>query len=719
MLERILIYWFLFSSLIAADTFRFSSGTSVWINADQNTVQTASDILRRYLSPLTAIRIATDNTALSSADIMITTTQHPPPEISKNILRHASTLKHDGYILQIDSNRITLIGTNSRSILYGIYFLLEKMGFLFLSPSYIHTPSPLPEKLATATYIRQPRFAYREIFVAESDNWHYALQNGLNGRLGHRTEQTFQNDPPLKGRNIYNRFTPYALVPQEEYHCNGQLIFSSPEVRRIAAQKTGQLLADIPFDSEDYIYLQHEDVNSFCHTDGNRDKAAGAFIDYTRYIAAHLAPHYQNAHFLLEAYQWTRTPPANMQKLPANLSVMFSTIEADFAKPLQSPDNHTILSDLNRWQTYSDDIIVWHYITNFGGYMQPFPTLYPIAHDIRTLAKMPHVKGIFLQGAYETTGSALANLRIWLYAKLLWDPDQNTEQLVTAFCDHYYGKAGRYVKQYIDTLHRVVAEKDQKLLLKTPPNAAYLDSKTLDMLESILDQGWQHIRNNHVAKAHMLEVYSSIDYIRLLTEDNKTKRDKSRQRFLSYIRTHPTITHYAEGAKITSLMQIIQMDRQRAPVPKYAKNKTEGTQWLDFQAYTLKLCCADIVQDPAASDRIAARMRGSQSDWGFQLDLNTNLPKGRWDLYARVKVTLTHTPSLIEQAKPALFFGIHPDVVRGTLLLAQLTPAEYKTFKIGSIDTEKTNARYLWISPPGNDLIRHLCVDRIFAVRQP
>jgi hypothetical protein len=160
------------------------------------------------------------------------------------------------------------------------------------------------------------------------------------------------------------------------------------------------------------------------------------------------------------------------------------------------------------------------------------------------------------------------------------------------------------------------------------------------------------------------------------------------------------------------------MPRQIPVPPKESKGLTPGSEWLDFQEYTLKLCCAKIVQDPDASDKIAATMNGNQPDWGFQLDVNTNLPKGKWDIYATLKITLRKDHSLLDKSKVALFFGIHPTLIKGAYLIAQLTPGKYKTIKLGTIDTRKTHADYIWISPPENEVVKKLYIDRIFAIKR-
>ena len=718
---RLVTLFFLFSYTLYAQTFTITPQTTIYFDKENRVTKTAAQELATYLAPVIGKMpqySAVQPSSISQRKIILAgsdTTVLKDKKLSFALHR----LKEDGFILYITPDTLYIVSNNDRGVLYGTYYFLEKyVGYRFLSPDFTYTPPPHKLTLQPVLDIQEPAFAYREIFTTESDDWKYALQNRLNGRLGHRTLSEYQNPRFGRGVNIFNMFTPFALVPDEKYHCNGQLIYSDHEVQQIAAKKTGEKIAELVPAKEDYLYIQHEDRNSFCPKDGKTaQEATAAFLRYGIYIARHAeaAPGHR---FLLEAYQWTREPPETFTPLPKNISVMFSTIEADFAKPLKTSENAAILNDLKAWRRYTDSVIVWHYNTNFSGYFQPHPNLYALAEDIKDFAKLPHVKGLFLQGCYETPKSEFAALRVWVFAKLLWNPQLNVDKLIREFCRYYYGEAADAVYVYIHELHRTAKQLHQKLLLKTPPTAPYLSDASLDRYYQILDKGYAKVQKAPLFKAHLEEVYASLDYVRLLNCTDEKKRAVSRKRFLHFLQTHPKIENYAEGAQIDSLKQIIHMKRQKPKAPKESRRLQGESEWRDFQEYTLKLCCAKIEQDPKASDKIAATMRGNQGEWGFQLDVNTNLPKGKWTIYARAKITLNPGHTLLDKSKVALFFGIYPTLIKGAWFIAQFTPGEYRTVKLGTIDTRKTDAGYIWISPPENDTVQKLWIDRIFAVKQ-
>lgn len=718
---RCITLFFFFTLTLGAQTFTLTPHTTIYFDKQNRVAETAAQELANYLDPVIG------------GTVPYTGAQPPATPQRKIIFAGKNTaalknqklsfilhrLKEDGFILYITPDTLYIVSNNDRGLLYGAYYFLEKyVGYRFLSPDFTYTPPPHTLELEPTLDIQEPAFAYREIFTTESDDWKYAAQNGLNGRLGHRASGEYQNPRFGKGVNIFNTFTPFALVPDEKYHCNGQLIYSDHEVQQLAAKKTGEKMAELLPAKKDYLYISHEDRNSFCPKDGKTaQEATAAFLRYGIYIARHAeaAPGHR---FLLEAYQWTREPPQTFTPLPKNISIMFSTIEADFAQSLKTPENTAIRNDLNAWNGYTDSVIVWHYNTNFSGYFQPHPNLYALAEDIRDFAAMPHIKGLFLQGCYETPKSDFAALRVWVFAKLLWNPRLDVDKLIREFCRNYYGEAADAVYAYIQKLHRTAKQLRQKLLLKTPPTAPYLSETALDNYYRILDKGYDKVQKTPLFKAHLEEVYATLDYVRLLNSTDAQKRAASKKRFLHFLQAHPTIENYAEGAQIDALKQIIHMKRQKPKAPKETKGLKEGSEWLDFQEYTLKLCCAKIEQDPKASDKIAATMRGNQGDWGFQLDVNTNLPKGKWTIYARAKITLKPRHTLLDKSKVALFFGIYPTLVKGAWFVTQFTPGKYRTIKLGTIDTRTTDADYIWISPPENDVVQKLWIDRIFAVKE-
>jgi hypothetical protein len=63
-------------------------------------------------------------------------------------------------------------------------------------------------------------------------------------------------------------------------------------------------------------------------------------------------------------------------------------------------------------------------VTDFAHYLQPFPDWFTLGPNLRFF-QAHHVRGVFEEGAYESFGAEMAELRAWVLAQLLWNPQQD------------------------------------------------------------------------------------------------------------------------------------------------------------------------------------------------------------------------------------------------------------------------------------------------------
>jgi hypothetical protein len=637
--------------------------------------------------------------------------------VDKPLYDEINKFKNDAFIIKLIENNIYIIGNNQRSLLYGIYTFLERnLEYKFLTKNFEIIPQNSFVQKDNINFESVARFEYREIFIHELEDNDFALKLGLNGAFGHKVEKADDNFI-----TIYNNFTPYELIPSKyeklypEFFCGGQLDFALEEVQELANKSFQEKIKELKKHSKEkeIFYLSHEDRMSFCQSSDSLklidkyNSTSAPFLDYVNYIAK-MNP---EKNIFMEAYQWSRKAPLNFSHLEKNLSIVFSDIEADFSNPLDSPVNKEIYSDLLSWNKYKRDIYVWHYITNFSGYFQPFPNINTTIKDIKTFANNNQIKGVFLQGAYETSFSELANLRAWVFSKLLWDPSLDENRLIKEFSYYYYGDAYKDILDYFKLLDESVKQTNSKLLVKTSVNSKYLDDSFIIKAKNILDNALKKVSKNSIYSEHINELYVSIDYIQLL-RGSISNEDKARfKNFLS----KNDIKYYAENASINSLLAYFDMKRVNPSIPKTISNK--ATQWLDFQEYELKLCCSEIVEDKKASSLSAARMTGDKSDWGIQLDLSS-IPKGKWKIYANVRIKKNDKLSVLDYVNPAIYFGIYDKGIRNFSLINTLKDEEYHELEISSINIEDTEIGQIWIRPPASDKIEYIYVDRIFAIKE-
>ena len=702
------------NSLLFATTYNITS-----INNIEN--NKAKLILNSYLKKIDfEIKDDSSNINIDSIEFILSTKENIKNS-NFNIFNEINKFQNDAYIIKFENNKLYIIGNNDRSLIYGIYSFLEKyLHFKFLSKDFEIAPSKSIISLQDLDYKSESRFKYREIFIKELDDKDFALKQGLNGRFGHKAEQS----NPLF-INMFNNFTPYELISKKyeeifpEYFCAGQLDFALKNVQDSASSNFQKKLTYLDNSNKNLFYLAHEDIQEFCTSKASTalinkyNSPSAPFLEYANAIAKNIDSKYPDTKLYMEAYQWSRKAPSNFPELSSNLGIFFSDIEADFSKPLDSHQNSEILNDLKSWQKYSNDIFIWHYITNFNGYLQPFPNIKSTATDLKTFSNIKNINGIFLQGAYGTEYSELSNLRIWTLSKLLWNPNLNIDMLIKEFSYYYYGDAYKYVLSYFELLEKSVLNSNSNLKVKTSIDSKYLNDEFINKSKEILDLALKSVNKGSVYYEHLLELYSGIDYVQAM-KGTISKEDK--KRFMNFISKN-SILQFAEGLDTNSILNYLNIERKKPDLPNIVKNNS-SQNWLDFQEYTLKICCgATLVEDNLASSNSAVRMDGNVSDWGIQLDLSS-IPKGKWKIYANVKIQKQENLSTINYVKPAIYYGIYEKGINNGSFINTLKDEKYHEVEIGTVEIKDSDKGLIWIRPPNDASVKYIFLDRIFAIRE-
>jgi hypothetical protein len=177
------------------------------------------------------------------------------------------------------------------------------------------------------------------------------------------------------------------------------------------------------------------------------------------------------------------------------------------------PPGVTFAGDIAGWSKICKRLYVWDYVTNFSNYIMPFPNFRVLQPNV-TFLITNNVRGIFEQGSYSAGGCGeFAELRAYVLARLLWDPDTDVDLAMDEFLEAYYGGAARQIRRYIDLLHDDVAAGGFHIGIYDPPQSPWLDGlteKALPLLEEAerTAQGADKIRRVRVARM-------PLEYVRL------------------------------------------------------------------------------------------------------------------------------------------------------------------------------------------------------------
>ena len=178
-----------------------------------------------------------------------------------------------------------------------------------------------------------------------------------------------------------------------------------------------------------------------CETAGNtRTNATPAVVKFVERLAARFPSHT----FFIPGYSTTRDLPDH--RLPHNVGVFLSAI--DYPRTWDSDNEHSrkFFSELERWQTVTDNVYIWDYVSNFDDYLTPYPILYVMQARFREYRKRG-VKGLFLNGSGYFY-SMQQEMYAFLLANLLVNPDADIERMVK----DYYADAMPNVGQFYSSV---------------------------------------------------------------------------------------------------------------------------------------------------------------------------------------------------------------------------------------------------------------------------
>ena len=189
----------------------------------------------------------------------------------------------------------------------------------------------------------------------------------------------------------------------------------------------------------------------------------GSLLTFVNRIADDIKDDYPNVYVDTLAYRYTRKAPKTIVPRD-NVIIRLCSIECCFCHPLDDPDcphNVEFKKDIEEWSAICNNLSVWDYTTDFLCYLSPFPNFAVLQKNVKFF-KDHHVIGMFEQGNYQSLSGEFGELRGYLLAKLLWNPDMTEAEYyahMDEFLRDYYGAGWKYVREYIDVTTRKAAER--------------------------------------------------------------------------------------------------------------------------------------------------------------------------------------------------------------------------------------------------------------------
>jgi len=384
-----------------------------------------------------------------------------------------TAMGEEAFQIVIEEERIAVAGGRPRGTLYGVYqFLEDALGIRFLTYDHTHVPAAAAASIPCGRFSYDPPFSFRWSYFRENqEHPEFAVRLRVNtvtpeARLGGNTGQSLISHSfhwlvPF-GEHGAEHPEYYALVDgvrdTSTLGSGPQLCVTNPEVLEVVTRSVLRYLEGHP-DARN-VSVSQADTARYCRCEAceainqREGSPMGAQLTFVNAVAERVEAAHPEAKVGTLAYWYTRQPPATIRPRH-NVQIQLCSIECCTLHPIDDPDcakNQAFCRDVAAWREICDDIWIWNYNTNFHGYDLPFPNLRSIGPNVRYFRRN-HVKGLFMQASGNGLSSELSDLRNYLIARLIWNPELDDRALLEEFLRLHCQGAAEPILESIEMFH--------------------------------------------------------------------------------------------------------------------------------------------------------------------------------------------------------------------------------------------------------------------------
>ena len=475
----------------------------------------AAEVLRSHFEACIGVEIPIHDHGLAVEGGMIVLGCGPVAQ-SLGVDPAPESLGEQGYVLRTVSPHVVIAGTPEAGTLYGAYrFLEEYFGVRWHAPGVTKTPSLTQVAVFPVDRLVRPAFLWRHTSYAwpGKDEDFLSRMGDNSGSGGPDHPYGIQHAHDGRCHSYFRFVSPGEFFDEHpEYFSEiggvrireeTQLCLTNPDVFEIVTERMLARMESSPhvrqhnFSQMDYYnYCQCSECTAINEMYGTK---GGTQFWFVNKLAERTTEVFPDKLIGTLAYMYTEEPPVGLEIHP-NAAVWLCHM-------YPSCDSHPVATcpldaDYKRraeaWSELTGHLYIWHYVTDFTHYYNPFPNFRAMAADLRFYRDIG-VEGIYLQGmGHGGGGGEFSLLRPYYGMKLLWDPDQNPEALRRDFLQGYYGPAWEPIEAYIELLHDKVEDDDVHMHLYTNPAQGYLTDEVVCAAEALFDQAEWEVRGDPI-----------------------------------------------------------------------------------------------------------------------------------------------------------------------------------------------------------------------------
>ena len=464
----------------------------------------AAALLQEYLKKSTGalLPIRDDRSPEKEREIVI----GPGARVPLSLRRTAAGLPEDGFYLAASGEKIVLLGGPDRGAVYGAVHLLEKyVGCRIYAPHVEVVPPHRTLKVQISEELQKPANRFRTVYTR------FAADSAYKEWM--RLDQV--EDIYARGYYVhtFDRLVPRAqyFASHPEYYCwmNGkrihdQLCLTHPEVLRLTIDQLRREMAEQP--DKKYWSVSQNDNFSYCQCPDCQkiidaeESPAGPVIRFVNAVASA----FPDKIISTLAYQFSRKAPRLARPLD-NVHIVLCTIELNRSKPIENdPESQDFVRDIREWSQLTQNLYLWDYVVQFTNYVSPFPNLHVLQPNLQFFVR--HNAFEHFQQANGQSGGEMAELKNWVIAKWLWNPDLDADSLKNDFLNGYFGPASPFVRAYIDLLEKELIRSGDRLDIYGSPvwhANSWLSAANVTQYNRLFDQAEAAVAGMQAAEGGM------------------------------------------------------------------------------------------------------------------------------------------------------------------------------------------------------------------------
>ncbi len=426
-----------------------------------------------------------------------------------------STFPEDSYSIQVVGNSIYIKGSG-KGVLFAAYrYVRDIIGGRKWYAGKENTYIPKLTHLAVDSGLKiyaKPDFKFREVYFPIELDQEYMDWYGLHN-LEERWGDWGHNFSKILPPSVYFKDHPeyYSLYDGKRQPI--QLCLSNEDVFHHTVAYFKQKMLENPA-AIYWSIAANDDIGSCtcdrCQAiDKKEGGPQGSLIRFVNRVAAQ----FPDKKFTTLAYLESANAPAQL-RVADNVTVILSNIDAFRKNDMESePSAAAFRRQLGTWKAKAKHVFVWDYLTQFTNYLAPFPIQGTMQPSLQYL-KSQGVEGVFLQGG-GSTYSDMAELNAYILANLAWNTGLSEKQLTDEFMEGYYGKAGPFIKAYLDQRRNHLPGASSALSIYGNPidnRKDFLSPEAMDQYSTLLEKAEVASEGNPILESRVRRIGLGLDY---------------------------------------------------------------------------------------------------------------------------------------------------------------------------------------------------------------